>query len=531
MRRWFEKSTGVTPSVRCGSRKGQARGGLLPLVLALVLAGWGPDRVAGQPGSGDRQRGPEPYLLQAAADSMSLTLEACVQRALQVGEEIRQAEATRQTAHARYLQARSTALPQVTLTTTYTRQLESIFQGGGDSESMSFEPDTLASWEQRVRDLEDALPTSGFLAIQQLLSSSSFASENSWISALSIRQRLLQGGSIIGSIRAAGHALDAAGLALRDREAEVIRQVREVYLDALLARQGVRIGRLGLEQAETQLQRVRLRQEAGHASEYELLGAEVQRDNAIPPLRAAEMGAELADLRLRQICNLPASQPVRLVSPLLDVATLATGAAPVDTVGLEAAALAQAGVRALEEMLAARGNAVTVARAGYFPDIAAFGNFSQQAFPPDAWPRRRDWRRDQSVGLKATMSHVDGVYTYGAVHEAKAQLTAARQELGQARELVRLAVRQGALEAERAAAELQARSRTVQLARRALDLAGLRYEEGAADALEVQEARAAWQMALTHEAQARRDYFVALAQLERYTGRPLFKEAAPIDMQ
>ena len=33
----------------------------------------------------------------------------------------------------------------------------------------------------------------------------------------------------------------------------------------------------------------------------------------------------------------------------------------------------------------------------------------------------------------------------------------------------------------------------------------------------------------TNEAQARHDYFVALARLERYTGRPLFAAAAPQD--
>lgn len=496
-------------------------------MTAVVPAWLAAAPVAGQPGPPAEGRGPEPYLLQSASDTLSFTLEDCVGRALAHGEEVRLARATRQTARARYLQARSTVLPQVTLNTTYTRQLESIFQGGGGEEELTFEPDTLAPLEQRVRDLEDALPASGFLAIQQLLSSSSFASENSWVSALSIRQRLLQGGSIVGSIRAAGHALEAADLALRDREEEVVRQVRQAYLDALLARRGVTIARLGLEQAEAQLKRVRLRQEAGHASEYELLGAEVERDNGVPPLRAAEMGLELADLRLRQICNLPAVAPMRLVTPLLDDSALpAGGAAPIDTTGMEADALAQAGVKALEEIVKARGHAVTVARAAYFPDIAAFGNFSQQAFPDDPWPRRTDWRRDQSVGLSATWTLFDGLYTAGAVQEAKAQRNAAREDLAQARELVRLAVRQGALEAEQAAAELHARSRTVQLARRAHDLAGLRYEEGAADALEVQTARIAWQMALVNEAQARRDYFVALGQLERYTGRPLFQDAA-----
>ena len=78
----------------------------------------------------------------------------------------------------------------------------------------------------------------------------------------------------------------------------------------------------------------------------------------------------------------------------------------------------------------------------------------------------------------------------------------------------------------RTAADLRARARTVELARRAFDLANIRYEEGASDLIEVADSRIAFQIAQTNEAQARHDYFVALARLERLTGRPLFTEAA-----
>jgi outer membrane protein TolC len=431
----------------------------------------------------------------------------------------------RPTAHARYLQARSTALPQVSLTTTYTRQLESIFGRGGQMEE--FEPDTLAPPEERIRALEDELPNSGFFAIQQLLSSSAFASENSWNAALGIRQKLLQGGSIIASIQGAGHALKSTELALEDRRAEIILRVREAYLDALLAERGVRIAHLGLEQAENQLQRVRLRRDAGQASEFELLGAEVQRDNAVPPLRRAEAGRELVEQELRRLCNLPVRRPLALTTPLLEERSFSPMAAVIDTTGMVGDALASSGLRALENFVEARGHAITVARAAYFPEISLFANVSQQAYPDRMIPERGDWRRDKNVGIVASWTLFDGLATHGAVEEAAAARQGARLELQKARELVRLAVIQGTWDLRRASAELEARGRTVELARRALDLAGLRYEEGASDALELQDARISWQMALSNEAAARRDAFAALAQLERYTGRSVFSGVAP----
>ncbi len=494
-------------------------GGLVALLLATAIASGMPVRAQ------DRPVEPEPLLL-GRGDTLGVSLDQCVERALRSGEEIRSAEAVRSTAHARYLQARSTALPQVTLSTTYTRQLESIFQSTGDSE-FEFEPDTLASPEERIRYLEDQLPASGFYAISQLFSNSSFASENTWNAALSLRQKLLQGGSIMASIQAAGHALTAAQDALKDKQAEITLGVREAYLNALLAERGARIAALALEQADTQLRRVRLRQEAGQASEFERLGAEVQRENQVPTLRAALSQRELAERELRRLANLPEGAPLELTTPLLDESVLPADPAPVDTTGLVGAALRTSGVRALEELLAARGHAVTVARAGYFPEFSLFAGVSQQAFPSGTFPSRRDWRRDKNIGLAATWTLFDGFLTRGLVEESIANRTTARQDLNQAREMVRLAVVQASWELDRAAADLQARSRTVSLARRALDLSGLRYEEGAAGALEVSDARIAWQIAQTNEAVARRDYFAALARLERYTGQPLFTGAEP----
>lgn len=493
---------------------------LVAIVTAATVA-WGtPSRAA-------QDRGPETFLLMPdRGDTLGISLDQCVERALRSGEEIRTAETVRSTAHARYLQARSTALPQVTLSTTYTRQLESIFQGTGDS-GFKFEPDRQAADTVRIRYLEDQLPASGFYAISQLFSNSSFASENTWNAALGLRQKLLQGGSVIASIRAAGHALEASQEALTDKRSEITLQVRAAYLDALLAERGARIAALALEQADTQLQRVRLRQEAGQASEFDLLGAEVQRENQVPSVRAALSQRELAERELQRLANLPEGVPLRLTTPLLDEGALPASPALVDTTGIVADALQASGIRALEEMLAARGHAVTVARAGYFPDFSLFANVSQQAFPKNTFPARRDWRRDKNVGLAATWTIFDGFLTRGLVEESIANKTAARLDLNRAREMVRLAVVQASWELDRAAADLQARTHTVQLARRALDLSGLRYEEGASGALEVSDARIAWQMAQINEAVARRDYFAALARLERYTGRPLFTSAAP----
>lgn len=117
-------------------------------------------------------------------DTLRLSLDDAVARSVRLGEEMNQARSDRTLARGRYLQARSSALPQLTMTGSYTRQLESIFEGASGGPG-PFEPDTTnPDLLARIRDLEEAIPGAGFHAISQLFSNSSFASENSWEASL-----------------------------------------------------------------------------------------------------------------------------------------------------------------------------------------------------------------------------------------------------------------------------------------------------------------------------------------------------------
>jgi outer membrane protein TolC len=396
--------------------------------------------------------------------------------------------------------------------------------GGGDVEA--FDPDTTAPLEQRIRDIEKALPTSGLAGLAGLFSSTAFGSKNTWAGSVGVTQRLFQGGSIWGSIAAARHAMAAADLNKVDRSEDVILGVRQAYLVALLADRQVRIAELALEQAETQLERVRLRQEAGQTSEFELLQAEVERDNQVPAVKAASAGRTVAFLELTRLSNVPPTRPLLLSTQLLDASLFSTEPMLPDTSGLVDAALDNAGIRAMEAVLAARSHAVAVAKADNWPDLSLFLNYSRQAYPSESFPESGDWRKDINAGARFNWNIFDGFRTKGAIQQAKANESVARQTVRQARESVQEAMIQNRWELERSALEVQARSRTVEFARRAYELAALRQEEGASSVLEVNDARIAYQLARLYEAQARFDYLLALARLERLSGRPLFTTAA-----
>jgi outer membrane protein TolC len=220
--------------------------------------------------------------------------------------------------------------------------------------------------------------------------------------------------------------------------------------------------------------------------------------------------------------------PIRLVSPILDASAVpADPSAVVDTTGLVQAALSSSGIQALAEAVMAREHVITVSASGKWPAISLFANFSEQAYPTDLFPTSDDWQKDVNAGVVFSWMLFDGFRTKGLIQQAKAQRELEYQNLQQSRELIHEGVVKSRLDLERAAADLHARTRTVELAKRAMDLANLRFDEGATDLLETKDARTAYQLAQINEAVARHDYFVALARLERYTGKPLFSSLAP----
>ena len=470
--------------------------------------------------------GAAPPAPPAPADTLRLSLPGAVARALTVSEEIRVAEAHLALAGSRVTQSRAQVLPQLTAGVRYSRQLASIFEGSAVPGIEPFAPDTLAPLEDRVRDLEEALPGAALSGLGSLFGNLPFGRENTWVASLDLSQKVYQGGALLGAIRAAHHVRSAAAEALADSRTDIALSVQESFLAALLADRLVEIATLALEQAERQLALVRLRHEVGRVSDFDLLQAEVQRDNQRPPLVEAENARAVAYLNLKRLINLPPATPLALEGRLLDEGAPLPELEVHDREVLAGEAMRRPGVRSVEEVVAARERGVEIAAGGRWPEVSLFATYSQQAFPEDLFPRRQEWREDFLVGLRMNLNLFDGFLTRGRIDEAKAQLRSGQEELAILREARRVEVEQRAGEFERARADLQSRQQTVRWAKRVHELAALRYEEGAANLFDVADVRIAEQIARINEARARYDLHLALARLEKLTGRPLLSAVA-----
>lgn len=475
------------------------------VVLGVVLAGPQTARATAQ---------------EFAGDSVVLTLEEAVARAVGQSEEVRLAHAQVSLASAQVTQVRSQALPQVNISLGYTKTLASAFDTGGGfalPDSLRFEPDTTASLEERVRYLERRTPLAGVAGLGTLFADLPFGQENAYSASLVGSQVLYSGGRVGAALRVARSFRSAATLALAEEVAEIELQVRQAYWQARLAQAMEAITAEALIQAELFLADEQLRLRAGRASELEVMRAEVSRDNLRPQVVQARNAAELAMLNLKRLVDLPFDLPVVLATELDAPEGGAVASQRVDAASLLAG---RATVRAAEEQVSMRQEQVRIARGSYLPSVSLNMAYGRQLFPADVFRIDGDWRTDWTVSLGVQLPLFTGFRRGGELDEARVELERARLQLGQLREAVQMQYEQASGERERARQAITARQRTVEVAERVHDLTVLRYEQGLATQLEVSDARLALLQARTNLAQAVADFYIADASVVRAQAGP-----------
>ncbi|HYH78351.1 MAG TPA: TolC family protein [Longimicrobium sp.] len=457
----------------------------------------------------------QPAAAASTRDTVSLSLEGAVTRALGESDEIRLARSDVGLAAAQVRATRAQALPQLSANLAYTRTFASPFGGGGGialPDSLSFSPDSTAPLAERVRYLEENATLAGLQGLGSLFSGLPFGQANTYTATLSGSQTLFSGGRTGAALRIARSYRSAAELTLVDREAEIVLQVRTAYTRAQLARELAGIARAALEQAEAFLAQERLRQRAGESSDLEVLRAEVSRDNLRPQLVQAENAAELAELELKRLLNIPTGQPVRLTSPLDAPARVATEAdAALATTG-------RASIAAAERQVEIRDEAIRIARGAFLPSVSVQAHYGRQLQPSEIFGFGETWRGDAAATLNVSVPIFNGGQRNAELQTARLEAERARLQLTQLREGVQVEYEQARGEAERARAAIAARQTTVQAAQRVYDLTVLRYQRGLATQLEVSQSRLELLQARSNLAQAIADLRIAAARVERAVG-------------
>ena len=481
--------------------------------------------------------GAQPTPAAQPATPVALSLEQALELVAERSEGVRIATAGVERANGQLRQARSQLFPQLTGVVNYQRTLQSQFEAISNATSGDDGPGEPA-------DDTAANPLEGISRI--------FASENTVTLGLQFSQSLFSGGRITARARASDAARRAAQVGVSSATAQAKLDVTQAYFDALLADRLVAIAESSLVQTERTLRQTRLARQVGTTAEFDLLRAQVTRDNQRPLVLQARTQRDAAMLRLRQLLEVPTDRPLSLTTTLesdvprlvpaanvaeaplparvdapvnvdavlaeraVPPALLAEAVAATDTTTLQRAPVRQAmeNVRAQEQLL-------RVARGERLPAINVTSLYQRFAYPIGGVPGLNEFYPNWTVSVGLSLPLLAGGRIAGATQEAEASVTEARAQLRQAEELAALDAQLIVDQLEQAAAAYAASAGTAEQASRAYRIAEVRFSEGISTQVELDDSRLLQQQALANRAQAARDLNVARARLAFLADLPL----------
>jgi outer membrane protein TolC len=418
-----------------------------------------------------------------AASVLSLTLKEAIEMSLEKNEDVIIARQSLTEREAQVREVRSGVLPSLTGDFNYARniQLPVIF----------FEtPD----------------------GIQQI----TIGESNAYNFGLKLQQTIDVFGRVPKALGAAHLFADIGDQSLDQVEREVAFNVKQLYYGVVLAEEMKDVSEQSLEQAEANLEQVESMTREGTRSRFDLLRARVEVANRKPELIRARNNAELSRSRLKRIIGIPLDQDIRL----LDNLEMEPFDMDVDrgiSLALERRPELKS-IRMNEEMGEIQ---LSLAKLEHYPALFFSSNYLVQGQTERAFPENKEFAKSWSAGIGLTMPIFDGMKTRSHVDQARAQLSISRYREKKATEEIRLEVIEAFKDIDAAREEIASQEANVKEAEEAYRLAKIRFENGLATQLEVNDVELALNLARTNYIQALYNYNIAKAKVEKAIGEDI----------
>jgi outer membrane protein TolC len=408
--------------------------------------------------------------VQGSDNVIELSIDDCVDRALEVNVSILQANFNVERTDGAGLSALSRLLPQVSYRVSYRRS-----------------------------------PYAGVVG-DRLVPPGSFST------SLYLSQTIFHGGREIARWRRAEADKRAAVEGLRGVESEIALMARQQFLDVLRASKLLEVQEEALELSRRQLERAEALVEVGSAVISDVLRAKVEVSRNELDLISARNDLRLAEtslchfLAFDEECEIVLDEDLGLEEREYDL----------DEV-LAMAMEMRPEVQEAEETLRSRKYGVWEDRGYWFPQFDFSADYSwsgqDQLKLAEAWDESElTWRLTMSWDV------FTGLDRWGSGKQAKAQLNTAREDLTQTKRDVALEVKEAYYNVEEAKQRMKVSAETVELAEEEFKLAGERYRLGAATMLEQIDSQVSLSEARSSFVEARYDYVISLARLARAVG-------------
>ena len=434
------------------------------------------------------------------------------------------------------LQTRSQYFPQLNGTAAYTKTLESQFSNFASSTSSTPRDTTTpktqalcaptlaanATPEQRAAALAQAASCQSASSSSSGgfdLSKTSFGATNQWNLGLTFSQNVFAGGRISAQNRASSAQLRSANIEVNSQKAQAALDVTSAYFDAVLADQLVAIADSSVAQTDVVLQQTKLAKQVGNVSEYELLRAQVTRDNQIPVQIQARSNRQVAYFRLKELLNMPLDTPVELTTRVEDSSNPTLPA--IATTAPDTAVSDRAPVRQADEAVVASEAQVRIARAERIPTLSIVSNYQRLYFPAQLLPNLSTGVNNWTLGLATSFPILDGGRIRGDKAVAEAGVRQARAQREEARQFAALDTRVALNDLAQSQSIWEASRGTVDQAQRTYAIDEVRYREGISTQTDLTQSRLLLEQAKANQAQAARNLAVAKVRLALLKDLPL----------
>lgn len=473
----------------------------------------------------------------------ALSLEEAVRLAESQSEQLQIARAGVTRASGQQMQARSQYLPQLNGTGSYQRTLRTQFSalaGGGGQDSSATPPGPTLDPVCAPNIPAGATPAERAAALAQAESCASdsplggidfskvgFGARNAWVFGLSFSQNLFSGGRVSGNNAAATAGRRAAEVEVGAQRAQLVLDVAQAYYNAALAQRLVTLADSTLVQTEEVLRQTQVARKVGAQSEFELLRAQVTRDNARPVVIQRRGDRDVALLRLKQLLNLPLEEPVVLTTDI-DQPVQADAVVPAAYAGrLDPAAAAdtttdqRAPVRQASEAVRAQEGLLRAARGERWPALQLVSSYQRLFYPTSAFPSWSDFRENWTVGAQMSVPLFTGGRLRGTELVARGNLQEAQARFELARELASLDTRVAINQLQQAQSAWDASAGVVEQAQKAYRIDQIRFREGISTQTDLLQSRILLEQATANRAVAARDLAVARIRLALIRDLPL----------
>ena len=340
--------------------------------------------------------------------------------------------------------------------------------------------------------------------------------KNTYVGIAEVRQPLWLAGKVGTALKAAKSYLGQTEATVEQTRQSVYVALAQTYYGSILARELVKTAETALERATQHRDRARQMYEQGVVSEYDKIRAEVQVANLEPPLLEARKQYALSLAALRRLLNLPPGDSL-IIADSLDIQDTTT--APVN---VEEALQRRVELQALHHARGIQKQLLSLAQRDlYLPMIYASANWQTQTQAEDFAFKNYSWYRSAAAMLQVSLPLFDGFRTPSRVKQYRAALRRLDYAEADLCAAIRMDVEESQRELERALRTVTVHEQNVREAQRGCDIAKVRYESGVGTQLELLDSEFQLDQARVARLKALYDAKIARIQLRRALGETL----------